>query len=85
MYYTYILYSDSFDKFYIGQTIDISNRLSRHNNGSESATKPYIPWKMLWFANKSSRSEAILLEKKLKNLGKVRLIQFINKYSPDKP
>ena len=39
MYYVYILKSDQFDKYYIGQTNDIDERLRRHNAGMENGTK----------------------------------------------
>ncbi len=80
-YYVYILYTEKFDKFYIGQTNNIFDRLQRHNSGSEKATKPYVPWILLWYTEKPSRAEAMILEKKLKNLSKERLHQFIQKYS----
>lgn len=80
-YYIYILYTEKFDKFYIGQTNDVFDRLKRHNGGTEKATKPFIPWKMLWFTAKATRAEAMQLEKKLKNLSKERIKLFIEKYS----
>lgn len=67
-YFTYILRSATFDKFYIGQTHDVADRLSRHNAGIEKATQPYRPWKLVWFTEKPTRAEAMQLEKKLKNL-----------------
>ena len=39
--FVYILYAAEFDKFYIGQTADVDQRLLRHNSGSEKATLPY--------------------------------------------
>ena len=80
-FYVYIIYSAGFDKFYVGQTQDIENRISRHNAGIEKATKPYCPWEMKWCTIKSSSSEAIKLEMKLKNLSKERIKDFIEKYS----
>ena len=80
-YYVYILYSTVFDKFYIGQSNDINDRLRRHNAGSEKATSPYRPWVMMWNTVKPSRSAAMELEKKLKNLSKERIREFISKYS----
>ncbi len=81
MYYVYILYSESFDKFYIGQTNDLANRVKRHNAGSELYTKRYIPWILKWSTQKPTRAEAMVLEKKLKNLSKKRLLIFMEKYS----
>jgi putative endonuclease len=80
-FFVYILYSETFSKYYIGQTSNITDRLNRHNNGYEKSTSPYVPWKMLWFTEKPTREEALLLEKKLKNLSKNRIHQFIKKYS----
>src|SRR5438128_735555 len=83
MYFVYILYSPTFDKFYIGQTNDMADRLRRHNAGYESATNPYKPWLLKWMGTKSLRKEAVLLEKKLKKLCKARLHLFIQKYDKE--
>lgn len=80
-YTVYILYSESADRFYIGQTADIYDRIKRHNAGSEKATAPYTPWQVVWTTQKATRAEAMELEKKLKNLSRMRLQAFIEKYS----
>ncbi len=90
MYYVYILYSPSTDSFYKGQTQSLDQRLIRHNNGFEKATKHGRPWKLVWSTQKTTRSEAIKLESKLKNLNTIKLKKFILKYSesvsgPDDP
>jgi putative endonuclease len=79
-FYVYILYSEPFDKFYIGQTNDFDERLRRHNNGSEKFTSPYLPWTAQCVIEKLTRSEAMTLEKKLKNLNRMKLVKFIEKY-----
>ncbi|MFZ5553819.1 MAG: GIY-YIG nuclease family protein [Bacteroidota bacterium] len=80
-FYVYILYSEAYDRFYVGQTNDIIGRLQRHNSKLVQSTAPYAPWTLKCKIEKSSRSEAVVLERKLKNLSKQRLIAFINKYS----
>ena len=80
-YFVYILYSQSTDSFYKGQTADLADRLKRHNNKQEAATKNGAPWTLIWFTEKQTRSEALILEKKLKNLSRERTLQFIEKYS----
>ncbi len=80
-YFTYILYSEAFDTFYKGQTNNVLERLHRHNSGREKATARYRPWKLVWFTEKKSRTEAMALERKLKNLSKERTKEFIVKYS----
>ena len=79
--YVYILYSKSLKQFYKGQTNDLSDRLARHNAGYELATEPGRPWLLMWSVEKASRSEAVVLESKLKNLSADRLIKFMMKYA----
>ena len=80
-FFVYILYSEKYDRFYIGQTSDIQDRLRRHNAGYELATAPYKPWALKLFLQKSSRKESMELEKKIKNLSRKRITEFIKKYS----
>lgn len=80
-FFVYILYSESADKYYKGQTNNLEDRLKRHNAGSEVATAKGRPWKLVWSTEKESRSEAIILEKKLKNMNRLKLKFFIDKYS----
>ena len=80
MFFTYILYSPKFDKFYIGQTNDFVDRLYRHNCGQVLSTKHFIPWEKVLVLEKETRKESMALEKKLKNINRKRLLDFIEKY-----
>ncbi len=80
IYYVYINYSEKFDKYYIGQTENFESRILLHNSGLVKSTSPYVPWINVLLIEKTSRSEAMTLEKKLKNLNRVRLVAFIEKY-----
>ena len=81
MYTVYILYSVNFDKFYVGQTDNMDDRIRRHNGGYNLSTKPYRPWMIKLTIPKATRADAMLLERKLKNLSKDRLSKFISKYA----
>jgi putative endonuclease len=89
VWYVYVLKSDQNGSYYKGSTNDVLRRLQEHNAGEEKYTSKYRPWRLLWFAEKQSRSEALALERKLKNITSVsRLEAFIKKYSvvgPDAP
>jgi len=74
MYFTYILYSLTFGKYYIGQSNDVKKCLQKHNSGQVASTKPYKPWKLVLAIEKSTRSEAMVLERKLKNLNSKKLL-----------
>ena len=67
-YFVYILVNHSLDRLYIGQTKDMNERLDRHNKGYVRSTKNHRPWKVLFCKNFPSRSEAVVAERKLKNL-----------------
>ncbi len=46
-YYVYILQSTRIpDRFYVGSTDDLKERLGRHNSGSVPSTAPARPWKI---------------------------------------
>jgi len=66
MYYVYILYSEKFNRYYVGQTDNVKLRLIRHNNSEVKSTKHYIPWKLFYTEAYASRSEALRREHFLK-------------------
>ena len=79
MFYTYVLYSEKLTSFYKGESGNIVDRLNRHNSGYEKATQSGVPWTLVWKGEKATKSEAKLLERKLKNLSVKRTIEFILK------
>jgi putative endonuclease len=58
MFYTYILHSKTLDKYYVGSTNNIEDRIQRHNQGRSTFTKTGIPWELLYFETYQTRSEA---------------------------
>jgi len=80
MYFVYIIYSPRTDTFYRGQTNHLEERIKRHNYGSEKFTSKGIPWMLIWSTEKVTRSGALLLERKLKNMSREKLIKFMKKY-----
>jgi putative endonuclease len=81
-YIVYILYSSGINRFYVGQTSNLDNRITEHNSGESPYTSTGIPWKLLWSTTKPTLRTAEDLEFKLKNLTRVRKIRFMRKY-PD--
>lgn len=56
MWFVYILYSISIDKYYVGFTENLETRISRHNAGWGNFTEKGIPWELVHsekFENKS--------------------------------
>ncbi|MFT3950067.1 MAG: GIY-YIG nuclease family protein [Agriterribacter sp.] len=69
MYYIYIIYSPSADKYYIGYTTDIKARLEKHNHQESfnTYTRKYRPWvlKGLFLVGENEK-EAIRIERFIK-------------------
>jgi putative endonuclease len=74
-YIVYILYSQKSSKYYTGQTDNIIKRLGQHNSGLVKSTKYGLPWDLVFTKTEISRSEALLLEKKIKKRGAKRFLE----------
>ena len=70
----YILYSEKRSRYYVGQTSDINKRLKRYNQGLVSSTKSGLPWKIVLQQIVFNRSEALILERKIKKRGAKRYL-----------
>lgn len=62
-YCVYIIFPQKVQKFYIGQTNGIDQRLKRHHSGLEKYTSKSVSWELVWFTSKESRSDTIILKK----------------------
>jgi len=67
MWFVYILYSKSINKYYIGITDNLEWRLERHNQGWGRSTKGGIPWELVYFERYRIKQEALKREKKIKS------------------
>lgn len=67
-YSIYILKSLKDNRFYIGQTNNIDDRIKRHNSGKVIATHNRIPLKIIHQEIYKTRAEAMRREKYLKSL-----------------
>ncbi len=79
-YSVYIIYSKSLNRYYKGYTSNLNRRLKEHNSGYSTYTKTGMPWVLILELKKETKSEALVLERKLKNLNRERLKRFIDKY-----
>jgi putative endonuclease len=67
MFYVYYLKSINYsNKFYVGYTKDLRNRLERHNNKLVLSTKPYAPWRIVFYECFNNSKDALRREKYLK-------------------
>ena len=61
MYYTYFIQSDSFGRHYK----DMGKRLKEHNSGQTRSTKPFAPWRLVYYEEFDTFAEARDREKYL--------------------
>jgi len=67
MHRVYILESiEKSNKYYIGHTQDLNNRLERHNRGLVRSTKNARPWKIIYAEEYHTKNEAYKRELQIK-------------------
>ncbi|HEX5169756.1 MAG TPA: GIY-YIG nuclease family protein [Cyclobacteriaceae bacterium] len=68
MHCVYVLYSEKFNKIYVGCTSDLNGRFRSHN---ELSTKGYTvrfrPWKVIHTEHFTTKKEALVRERQLKS------------------
>ena len=75
MFYTYILYSEKLDKYYIGYTENVEERLEKHNRPHSGFTGRGIPWKLVYSEKFDSKSESMKREKEIKSWKNRKLVE----------
>lgn len=63
----YILYSSTKNKFYIGYTSDLEERIIRHNQKSKGFTGNSNDWKIVYTETFLTKTEASAREKQIKS------------------
>ncbi|PIQ46991.1 MAG: excinuclease ABC subunit C [Cytophagales bacterium CG12_big_fil_rev_8_21_14_0_65_40_12] len=73
----YILYSPTIDKFYIGYTSNIEQRLHFHNDSDKNKiwTKRGQPWEVFFTIQGLHKSQALKIEKYIKRMKSKKHIQ----------
>jgi putative endonuclease len=85
MYAVYIIYSESIDRFYIGSTSSLADRIYKHNNIHHGFTAAGKPWKLMYSESFHSKAEALIREKQLKSWKNKSRLQALIKKSSEHP
>jgi putative endonuclease len=80
MFYNYLLKSENNEVLYTGYTSDLKKRLKEHNQGLNVSTKPYVPWKLIYYEACLEIEDANRREKYLKTTQGKRLLLRLKKY-----
>jgi putative endonuclease len=65
-FHIYIIQSETTDRFYIGQTQNVEERLAYHNAGYSLSLRNRGPWKLVYTETFATRGEAVRCELSLK-------------------
>ena len=70
MHYLYIIYSQNIDRYYVGETSNVADRLILHNSHhySKSFTKSASDWKIKLEFECLLKSDALYLERFVKRM-----------------
>ena len=80
MHYTYILFSQSANKYYIGATSDgLQERLRKHLSHHKGFTGKYSDWTMVYHETFESFCEALAREKEIKKWKSRKKIELLIK------
>ena len=79
----YILYSKSINRYYVGYTTDIEERIKLHNNGhfgGRSYTQKASDWELFLLIPCETVSQSVLIESRIKKMKSRKYIENLKKY-----
>jgi putative endonuclease len=74
-YYVYVLRSEKDKNFYVGFTVNLKNRLEKHNIGQVPSTAKRIPLNLVYWEGCINQTDALKREKYLKTAWGKRYIK----------
>ncbi|CAL2091977.1 GIY-YIG nuclease family protein [Tenacibaculum sp. 190524A05c] len=79
MHFLYIIYSQTLDKFYIGETHNLAVRIKKHNQHeySKAYTKAASDWIYVLQMKCNNKEDALYLEKFIKRMKSRKFVQKI--------
>ncbi len=66
-YYVYILYSEKLNKYYIGYTKGVAERLIKHNQNRKGFTSRAKDWVVVYQEEYKTKTEAYAREREIKS------------------
>ena len=80
LFIVYIIYSHIKDKYYIGFSSNLAERIIRHNQKSKGFTGNVNDWKIVFTQEFETKTEALAREKQIKSWkSKEKIIQLLDK------
>jgi putative endonuclease len=85
MFSVYIIYSHKLDKYYVGYSADVDDRLRKHNRKSKGFSSLGAPWILLYTECFDTKKEAMIREKQLKNWKNRKRLESLIKSGSEHP
>ena len=85
MPFTYILFSEKLNKYYIGACSDINRRLYEHNIGHSKFTSTGMPWILKYLEKYETLQEAKKRETKIKKMKSRKYIETLVDQAEEHP
>lgn len=76
-WFVYILYSATWDRYYVGVTDEVRRRFREHNAGHSPSTKGGEPWQLVHIEEFASITEAYRRERSIKEKKSRKIIEKI--------
>ena len=81
MYYFYVLFSENLNRYYIGHTADINERIKKHNTNHKGFTGKSNDWKVVYSEKFNLKTEAYSRERGVKSWkSRKKIEQLINSH-----
>ncbi len=77
MWQVYILYSEKWDRYYIGSTNDLERWLEEHNHRHTPSTRGGIPWELVYREEYETKAEARGRERAIKAKKSRKYIEYL--------
>ena len=79
MYYFYILHSNIIEKFYIGHTSDLEDRIRKHNTNHKGFTGHKHDWELVYSEEFDTKTDAYARERQVKSWkSRKKILELIN-------
>ncbi len=79
MFCCYIIYSQKLDKYYVGHSEDMQERLAQHNSGISAFTAKAADWVLVYIELFDSREKAFRREREIKKKKSRNYIEWLIK------
>ncbi|MDX1627197.1 MAG: GIY-YIG nuclease family protein [Fulvivirga sp.] len=76
-HYVYIIFSPSRNRYYVGCSQDIYQRIEDHNNSRSNYTRKTNDWVLKWQKPFSSKEEALSEERRIKKKKSRKYIEYL--------